>query len=813
MKLPISWILQHIETRKKISEHEVIDSLIKLGFEVETVETYGEVKGPLVVGRVNKIEVLTEFKKPIRYCSVDVGNKEVGIVCGASNFTEKDLVVVALPGCELPGEFKISERETYGKKSQGMICSAKELDISEDHAGILVLNEDVKVGANAKKLLGLNETVLDISVLPDRGYAMSIRGIARELSTILNAKFIDPVSEKIPKIAKSKKTKVKISTKNASKIALVRVENYQSDSTTPLFIQNRLNQCGIRTISLPVDLTNYFMIEMGQPLHAFDADKVSGVIEIRDARIGEKLETLDHAIRKLDTNDLVVSDSKKAISLAGVMGGLNSEVTETTKNLIIESAIFNPSSISATARKHKLPSEASKRFERGTDFDINQIVAVKTAFYLQKYGKAKIEGLATFDRTIVQRKILFNLNEFYRLTGINLSKKDIVKILSSLDLKSSGSGNKLSIKIPTWRHDLINSADLVEEILRVWGYHKIKGVLRTSNKKVVSNTFFEFKNSLSNKVSSLGMNEILNYPFCSQDDLVISNNNQKNVIKLYNPISENEPYLRISLFPGLLKAIERNLSRGQENVNIYEAGHIFQKSSIQKNSKTIPLLKKPNEKLINNLKESLPNQPFLISGLLTGEYKSLGSLKNDLQIDWRYPISLIDELLKEFGVYPEIRNIEYRPFHPGRCGVFQLGSDVLGFAGEIHPKVSEKYGIKAKVVGFEIFPEVILKHISIKQAPIFSTFPVVKEDLAFIFDKKIIATEVVELIKSVNRELIESVNLFDVYEGSNLQAGKKSLAFSVRLRAQDRTLKTEEVQQLRMQIIGKVEKEYQAQLR
>lgn len=813
MKLPINWFMQHVKSNRVIKQNEIIDSLTKLGFEVETVEIYGQVTGPLVIGKVLKIEILSEFKKLIRYCTVDVGNKKVGIVCGASNFVENDLVVVALPGSELPGEFKISERETYGKKSQGMICSAKELRISDDHSGIMVIKEKVKIGADAKKLLGLNETVLDISVLPDRGYAMSVRGIARELSTILNAKFIDPVDVKIPKIKKSKKTKVKISTKNASKIALVRVEGYKSDSITPLFIQNRLNQCGIRTISLPVDLTNYFMLEMGQPLHAFDADKVVGVIEIRQSRKNETIETLDHVVRKLDEKDLVIADSKKAISLAGVMGGLNSEVVNGTKNLIIESAIFDQNCIGATSRSHKLPSEASKRFERGTDYEINHLVAIKTALYLQKYGQAKIEGIATFNKEIKKRKITFDSKQFIRLTGVILNEKEIKKILVSLGFLCSGNGSKLTVKIPSWRHDLINQADLVEEILRIWGYHKIKGVLKTSNKKVEKNEFFEFKNNMCNKISSLGANEVLNYPFCSQSDLEVSSRYQKSSIKIFNPISETEPFLRISLFPGLFKALERNLSRGQDSVNIYEAGHIFVKSSNMKVPSNISLLKKPDSKIISNLKKSIPDQPYLISGLITGTIKKLGSLKSDEVINWRYPIALVDQVLSEHGVEVNIENSDYKPFHPGRCAVFKIGNEVLGYAGEIHPKMIDIYGLKGRVFGYEIYPETVLNQISIKQAPVFSTFPVVKEDLAFIFDKSVIAKDVVSSIKSIDPDLIESVNLFDVYEGSNLEKGQKSLAFSVRLRAQDRTLKTEEVQQVRTEIISRVEKEFQAQLR
>ena len=813
MKLPISWLLQHLKSSKLIKVDDIISSLTQLGFEVESREVFAPVTGSLVIGKIEKIEQLSEFKKPIRYCMVDVGNKKVGIVCGATNFAENDLVVVALPGCVLPGEFKISERETYGKISQGMICSAKELRISDDHSGIMVINEKVKIGADAKKLLGLNETVLDISVLPDRGYAMSIRGIARELSTILNAKFLDPVDEKIPSVKKSKKTKVKISTKNASKIALVRVENYQSNSKTPLFIQNRLNQCGYRTISLPVDLTNYFMIEMGQPLHAFDADQVQGVIEIRQSKKNEIIETLDHVTRKLDGDDLVIADAKKAISLAGVMGGLNSEVVNNTKNLIIESAIFNPNSISSTSRKHKLPSEASKRFERGTDYEINQIVAIKTAYYLQKYGKAKIEGIATSNKKILSKKITFDTSQILRLTGIQIDTKEILKIFSSLGLKCKGKAPKLIVGIPSWRHDLTNDADLVEEILRIWGYHKIKGVLKTSSKKVSKNNLFEFKNFVNNIISNLGANEVLNYPFCSKSDLSITSSSRNIEISLFNPISENEPFLRTSLFPGLFKALERNISRGQQNISIFEAGHVFINSTRKMANLKIPLSRKPDAKLISNLKQSLPNQPYLINGLVTGSTKPLGNLRNSEQINWRYPISLIDQVLSEVGIESKIENSEFKPFHPGRCAVFKIGQEVLGYAGEIHPKVIEIYGLKGKIFGYEIYPERILSHISLKQAPIFSTFPVVKEDLAFIFDKNIISNDVVRFIQLINSELIESVNLFDVYEGTNLEKGKKSLAFSVRFRAQDKTLNTEEVQSLRASIISKVEKEFQAQLR
>ncbi len=812
MKLPVSWILEHIKTNKKINESQIIEKLIEIGFEVESVYKYGDVKGPLVIGRVEKIETLTEFKKPIRYCTVNIGVKNVGIVCGASNFNEQDLVVVALPGSELPGEFKISERETYGKKSQGMICSAKELNISDDHSGILVINESIKVGLDAKQILGLNETILDISVLPDRGYAMSIRGIARELASAFGGKFIDPVSEKIPSIKKSKQIKVKIATKNANKIALVLVKDFDLRSQTPLFIQNRLNQCGFRTISLSVDLTNYFMIQMGQPLHAFDANRIEGTIQIRQAKKSEKIETLDHVTRTLDISDLVIADSKKAISLAGVMGGLNSEISDLTKNIVIESAIFNSNSIGATARKHKLPSEASKRFERGTDHKINEYVAIKTAFYLQKYGKAKIEGIALDKKDIKDKVINFDMSQFYRLTGIKLTNNKIVQYLNSLSLVTKGKGNKLKVVIPSWRHDLSTDADLVEEILRSYGYSFIKGNLKTSTKKVRLNHSFNLKNIISNKLSSLGLNEVLNYPFVSKNDLGIANQISKPVA-LFNPISENEPYLRTSLFPGLFKALERNISRGQENVQIYEAGHIFTPDKTVGLKLNVGILSKPSKEAIEKLNNSLPEQPYVIASLLKGSTKSFGAYKANVELSWQTPINYLIETFHELSIEVRIANGVYKPFHPGRCAVFSVDDLVLGYAGEMHPKISEQYGIKGKVFGFEIHQKNLLILSKLKQAPVFSSLPVVKEDLAFIFDISTKAEDVVKTIRSINPSLIESVSLFDVYEGANLPNGKKSLAFSIRLRAYDKTLKTEEVQEIRNQIIHKVESDFGAQLR
>jgi phenylalanyl-tRNA synthetase beta chain len=817
LKLPIRWIEEYVKLPKNISTDKIVETLVKIGFEVESVEIFGGVDGPLVVGQVESIEVLTEYKKPIRYCIVNVGNKKQEIICGASNFQVSDQVVVALPGSVLPGDFKITERETYGKISQGMICSAREIGFSESHEGIIVLAEKYKNGQDAKGLLGLGEVVLDISVLPDRGYAMSVRGIARELATALGVDFVDPAKVKISKPKKSSKLKVSLKTKDASKIALVFLKNYDPQSVTPMFMQKRLAQVGFRSISLPVDITNYLMIEIGQPLHAFDSDKISGGIQIRAAKPNEKIETLDHVKRSLKSNDLVIADSTKALSIAGVMGGLESEITTQTTNLIIESAIFDRGTISGTARFHKLISEASKRFERGTDDEINEICAVRCADLLVKYGKAQIVGMALTAKKIFKNKTSFDLAEIKRLIGFEIPNKEIEKIFTSLQIVISKKGKIWILTPPSWRHDLLNSADYVEEIIRIWGYEKIPTQLpQTVLGKGLNKQQLNKKN-ISIKLSSLGLNEVLNYPFIGLnqlDDLNIDGKDiRKNVVKLANPLSEQSPFLRTSLLPGLIGALTRNISRGIDDLALFEQGSVFflNKAGPIKTSPAVG--KRPAVAEIKNINDHLPFQPTYISGILYGNIQTQGWGISAREYQWQDSIEIVRQLFFEFGIQINLKNTKFAPFHPGRCAEILIEGHVVGHAGEFAPSVTEKIGLNGKVFAFEINKNYIDQFSEIHKAPLVSAMPVMKEDLAFVVNQNVKANEVRKTIQSVNLDLIESVNLFDVYQGTNIEKDKKSLAFNLRLRASDSTISTEVASQLRQEIIAKVHSQHGGTLR
>jgi phenylalanyl-tRNA synthetase beta chain len=817
MKLPISWINQFVKFPKNTKIKIIVDHLVKLGYEVEAVETFGDVSGSIVVGRVEKIETLTEFKKSIRYCKVNIGKKVNGIICGATNFKEGDLVVVALPGSVLPSDFKISERETYGKISQGMICSAKELGFSDNHVGIIVLPKNLKVGSSAKELLGLGETVLDIAVLPDRGYAMSIRGIGRELALSMGVKFIDPASQKIPKVKKSTKLKTKIKTKNASKIALVTLSNFDSQSSTPLFMQARLAQAGMRPISLPVDITNYLMLEIGQPLHAFDADKIHGAIQIRNATNGELLETLDHVKRKLVSDDLVIADSKKALSVAGIMGGLESEISKATKNIVIESAIFDRASISKTSRSHKLPSEACKRFERGTDPEMNEIAAILAAQYLSEYGQAKITGIALDKKPIKRKKISFNKTEFRRLIGFEIDTKKIKSIFVNLGIKISQNGKNWNVTPPSWRHDLTNQADLVEELIRIWGYHKIPSRLPQTKIGLGLSASQKALKALSIKMASLGSNEVYNYPFLSSKqigDLGIKKSDERHkLVQLANPLSEDQPFLRTTLLPGLFDAALRNISRGQDDLSLFEVGSIYIKKSKTVKKSTPSLLARPTLKEIQKLDDLLPKQPKFMSAIFIGKQIQAGWWNYDIDYQWSHPIEYVKELCFDLGLNIEIRNSNHAPFHPGRCAEISVNNKVIGHAGQITPSVVEKYGLPRMVFAFEINVDILIASLGNKIAPIFSSMPVVKEDLAFVFESEIQSFAVIKTIQESAGSLLEEVRLFDVYQGANLGEGKKSLAFNLRFRAPNRTLETGEISSMRSKVIQAVAKSHGGVLR
>ncbi|MGY9080205.1 MAG: phenylalanine--tRNA ligase subunit beta, partial [Candidatus Nanopelagicales bacterium] len=481
MKLPLSWIKEFAPVQA--AGREVAQALINAGLEVEGVDNLGEgVNGTLVIGRVLEIEELTEFKKPIRWCQVDVGTQIRGIVCGASNFSVGEHVVVAEPGVTLPGDFTITSRETYGHVSDGMICSERELGLGPDHAGIMVLS-GVEPGQNANELLGIGDQVLDIAITPDRGYALSVRGIAREVATAFGVDLRDPASHFVPELgapaAGMTPRDCVIDDFSACELLTLRTVNgFNPDSLTPHYMVARLQASGIRSISLAVDVTNYVMLELGQPTHAFDLDKLEGPVRVRRAESGEKLETLDHVERILSPLDTVIADSSGPIGLAGTMGGFTSEIDENTTNIAIEAAFFPASTVAGNSRRHKISSEASRRFERGVDRELAPVASARVCALLIEHGGGTYAGMSAVEAPMSETVIEFDLDLATRTAGMTIDHATVVEKLDAIGATHEPRGPGTLLVTPaSWRPDLTQPADLVEEVVRLVGYEKLPSTL------------------------------------------------------------------------------------------------------------------------------------------------------------------------------------------------------------------------------------------------------------------------------------------------------------------------------------------------
>ena len=813
MKLPISWLKEFVEIPEGTTGREVAAALLSVGFEVESVETVGDVRGTLVVGQVKKIEELTEFKKPIRWCQVDIGTSVNGIICGASNFAEGDLVVIALPGTTLPGDFTISARETYGHTSNGMICSVRELGIGDEHDGILVLPAGSSTpGANAFPILGLGDEVLDIAVTPDRGYALSIRGLAREYAIATGKTFADP-GIKLAELAQAAGNAVPAASddrKACDLLVLHTLGDFNPSAVTPDFIRNRLAAVGVRSISLAVDVTNYVMFEVGQPLHAFDADKVTGTIRARRAKAKEKIETLDHVERELSTDDLVIADDKKALSIAGVMGGASSEISPTTTRVVIEAAHFDSASTAQTSRRHKLSSEASRRFERGVDRMLPPIAAARAAELLIEFGGAKFEGAAGVETAPDQKAIEFDPELTQRTAGRIYDLAASSEILISLGCQVDQSQQTWQVKPPSWRPDLVMPIDLVEEIIRIDGYDKVPTRLPVGPHGRGLTASQRLLRRAGLYLAGRGLVEVRNYPFIGESDLAAlqlpKDAPSRHALQLANPLSDEQPLLRTTLLPGLFGAVTRNTSRGFADVSLFEIASVTLPTKKQKaqggtNPPRPTVAKRPTEKELAEIESLLPLQPLYVAAVLTNA-------------DWSDSIELALSLASEIGVTLTVQKADLAPWHPGRCAQLVLDGKVIGTAGEITPRVIENIGLPKRTVAVELDLTALFANANTTPtAPKIWTFPIAKEDVALVVKKDVTAAELMQVLQEGAGELLENIKLFDVYEGNQVPDGHKSVAFALRFRASDRTLSTEEVTAARQNAVNAAAQKFGAKLR
>ncbi len=795
---------------------------MRLGVEVDGVHHLETVTGPLVAGRVAEIEELTEFKKPIRYCRVDVGahNDDTGtrgIVCGATNFAVGDLVVVALPGATLPGGFAIAARTTYGHTSDGMICSLAELRLSDDHAGILVLPPGTaSPGDDAVALLGLGDTVLDLVPTPDRGYALSVRGLARELACALDAPYGDPaltVRDLPPPAGEAWPVRLEPDAR-CRRFVVRRVTGLDPTALSPWWLRRRLLLGGIRPISLAVDVTNYVMLELGQPMHAYDAASLTGGIVVRRAGPDEKITTLDDVQRALDPDDVLVTDGSGPIGLAGVMGGASTEVSAHTTDVVLEAATWDPASVGRAARRHRLPSEAARRFERDVDPAVAGAAADRAAWLLAHYGGAAVdpgvtdEGAFAAGSSPTLDTVTMPLDLPDRLAGTRYERGATVRRLTQIgcavevaaaDLADGGAAT-LRATPPTWRPDLTRPADLVEEVLRLEGYDVIPSELPAPRPGTGLTLAQRRRRQVSRALADAGYDEVLPSPFVAPtvfDALGLdADDPRRRALRLANPLDVDRSLMATTLLPGLFDAVVRNVSRGLRDLALFHVGQVVRPGAGEPAAAPVLAVDvRPSDAELAVVLDALPAQPLRVGAVLTGAWERPGWWGEGRPAGWADAVEAARVVGAVYGVELEVTADRHAPWHPGRCAALHLpanlGGTLVGHAGELHPKVLEALGLPPRTSAMELE----LDRIPLTEprpAPVVSPFPPVLLDVALVLDEAVPAADVARTLWEGAGDLVEDVRLFDVYAGPQVGAGHRSLAFALRLRAPDRTLTLEE---------------------
>jgi phenylalanyl-tRNA synthetase beta chain len=822
VRVPIGWLAEYVDIPAGTSIEDLDTAFVRLGLEVEEIHRAEEVTGPLVVGRVLEIEELTGFKKPIRFVQVDVGEGAPrGVVCGARNFAVGDSVVVALPGAVLPGGFVIAARSTYDHVSDGMICSVRELGIGDDHAGILVLGSgdgDVPPpGTPAAPVVGLDDVVIELAVTPDRGYCLSMRGIAREMGTGLAAAWRDPGALTPPAWSGEPAWQVGVADPDrCDRFSMIAMEGLDPTAPTPWWMRRRLAQAGVRSISLAVDVTNYVMLELGQPMHAFDRDAVTGPITVRLAREGERLATLDGAERKLTSDDLLITDESGPIGLAAVMGGASTEIGDGTTAVLLEAAHWEPTGVARTARRHRLPSEAAKRFERGVDPEMTVVALARAAELLAEYGGAKVAGgVVDVDTRAPRPAIPLDADRPARIAGVPYTAAQVVELLGAVGCDVDASGSPLAVTPPSWRPDLTDPADLVEEVIRLAGYDDIPSVLPTAPPGRGLTEAQRRRRSVGRTLAEAGYVEAPSYPFvgtAALDALGLPDDDpRREVVVVRNPLSEEEPGLRTTLLPGLLATLARNLSRGQRDLALFEHGAVFP-GGVRTPAPLPGVDERPDDATLAALLGAVPDQPWHVAVALSGDREPRGWWGKGRSATWADAVQAARLVAAASGVELTVRAGEQAPWHPGRCAELVVGDRVVGHAGELHPRVCAALELPARTSVMELDLDA-LPAAEVPVGPAISSFPPVLIDLALVVKDEVPAAEVEESLREGAGELLESLRLFDIWTGAPVPAGARSLAYALTLRAPDRTLTSDEATAVRDAAVAAAARRTGAELR
>jgi phenylalanyl-tRNA synthetase beta chain len=830
MRVPLPWLGEYVALPPGTTGADVAAALVTVGLEEEGIHG-GGVSGPLVVGRVLALtDEPQKNGKTIRWCSVDVGEHNLdgaprGIVCGAHNFLVGDAVVVVLPGAVLPGGFEITARKTYGHVSDGMICSARELGLGEDHDGIIRLVElglgGAPVGSDAIALLGLAEETVEVNVTPDRGYALSVRGVAREYAHSTGAVFTDPALLDLPsptqdgfavRLADDAPVRGQV---GCDRYVARIVRGVDSSAPSPAWMQRRLEQAGMRSISLAVDVTNYVMLALGQPLHAFDLDTLTAPIVVRRARAGERLRTLDDVDRALDAEDLLITDTggERVLALAGVMGGASSEVSGTTTDLLIEAAHFDPITIARSARRHRLSTEASKRFERGVDHELAAAAAELAVRLLVEHGGGAADAVTDADQRTPVAPIVIDAGLPTRIVGVDYSMADVVECLETIGCRvetapSPGADTTLTVRPPSWRPDLRVGVDLVEEVARLRGYDAIPSVLPIAPPGRGLTHGQRARRSVARAMAEHGLVEVLTYPFTSpsvHDSFGLdAADPRRSAVRLANPLSDEQPEMRTSLLATLLDALRRNVSRGSTDLGLFEVGLVTRPGVEPTDAPRLPLAVRPSDADLDALRGAVPAQPRRLALAMTGKRVLAGWDGPGREADWTDALEAALLAARTLGLDPDVEADVHAPWHPGRCARITVGGVLVGHAGELHPKVVAALGLPPRTCAAEVDLDVLVAASDriVRAAPV-STFPLAKEDVALVVGRAVPAGQVERALRAGGGDLLESVRLFDVYAGPQVGEGRKSLAFALRMRARDRTLTAGETAAVRDAAVAK----------
>ena len=778
MLVSYNWLKQY--TNVEANANALAEKITRGGIEVEGVEYLADEISNVVVGYVVSKEKHPDAEK-LNVCQVNVGEEEnLQIVCGAPNVDAGQYVIVAKVGAKLPG-IKIKKAKLRGVESQGMICSLAELGLSKSvvpknyQEGIYVFETEQELGSDVVEVLGLNDYILDLSITPNRADALSMRGLTYELGALYNNKvnFND-----VEKEENYEATSLQVAVESDSCRNYVGqiVKNVEVKSS-PLWLQTRLMNSGIRPINNIVDITNYVLLEFGQPMHAFDKDLVGDRIVVRDAKEGEVLETLDGEERKLQTTDLVITDGTRAIALGGVMGGKNTEVSEETKNIILESAYFNPTSVRRTSAAHGLRSDSSARFEKGIDPNMQKAALARAVeLILELCPNAVVESSVGVVNKEEEKVVEITTSYINNYLGITLSTEEIAAILEGLSFTVEVTGENLVVKVPTRRPDISIKQDLVEEVIRIYGYDNLASTLPKFSKTTKGGLTYSQRmvRDLRAVYASLGFNDTINYSLVSEEEATQYTLEDHHKVRLLMPMTETHSTLRQSLVPGLLNTVQYNVARKQKDLKLLEIGRVFFGSG--------------NDNI-------QPKETLYLSAALTGEERVTKWLKESSSLDFFAAKGYLEVVFDRLGLDEKViyKKSKLEGMHPGRFAEVYLGGKRIGFIGEVHPQVADKLGLNTTYV-FEINLDEVISESKVKpKYEEVTKYPEITRDIAMLVDVKDEYQNIYNVIESVNSKLITKVELFDLYVGAELLVGKKSLALTITYSDKQKTLTDEEV--------------------